>query len=177
MATKKNYSIDPSTQENVDPFSKYESTGESEFSRDRTKPLDQDEVLVERHYALTPLESIGKRKLRARELRSGPPGTSDFRGKGPKNYTRSDEKIKDDVSEALYRNTHVDATRIEVHVSKGIVTLKGFVSDRKQKKEAERAIDYCAGVVDVFNEIHVQEDSQAIKPSPRGLIDNITGMN
>jgi hypothetical protein len=175
MATKKNYSEDRSTQENLDPYSKYERSGESEFSRDRTLPLDEDEVLIERHYYFEP---FGKRKLRGREPRSGPPSLAGgHRGKGPKNYKRTDEKIVDDVSEALYRNTFVDASRIEVHVDKGIVTLKGFVSEREQKKEAERAIDHLPGVEDIFNELHVQKTSDRLKKSPRGLIDNITGLN
>ena len=181
MTTKKNYSDDRSSQENVNPFDKYVNTGESEFSRDSTVPLDQDEVLTERHYTFSELESYGKRKIRAREARSAPPplnkNVKGFRGKGPKNFMRSDEKIKDDASEALYRNTHVDASRIEVFVTKGVVTLKGFVNDREQKKMAEAAIDHLPGVEDVFNEIHLKASSEELQKSPRGLIDNITGMN
>jgi hypothetical protein len=77
MTKKKNYSSDKSTQENTDPFDKYVSTGESEFSRDSIIPLDEDEVLSERHFRLGPIESYGKRKLRAREARSAPPPLKD----------------------------------------------------------------------------------------------------
>ncbi len=71
MDSKKNYFDDKSNEENVDSFSKYQSTAESEFSSDDALPMDQDEVLIERHYTLSFLDSLGRRKLRVRGQRSG----------------------------------------------------------------------------------------------------------
>jgi hypothetical protein len=176
MKRTSNYSRDRDSQENLNVNEKYAETGESEFSRERTVPCDENEVLSERHYTFGPLEQHGKRRVRAREPRTGPRGPeSNWSGKGPKGYRRSDETIKDDASDALYRSTAVDATDIEVAVVEGVVTLRGFVDSREQKRMAESAVDRLAGVKDVFNELRIR--GAASGPSPRGLVDNITGLN
>jgi hypothetical protein len=152
----KNYSSDHQTQENINFSEKYDATGESEFSRDLTLPFDQNEVLSERHYHLSPLGIYGKKRLRInRNLIQSEPG---HRGKGPKGYKRSDDKIKDDVNEHLYRSTAVDASEIEVFVKDGIVTLKGSVKSRNQKVMAEDAIEYVPGVKDIFNEMIIRDN-------------------
>lgn len=79
-----------------------------------------------------------------------------FRGKGPRNWERSDEKIKDEVCEFLYRSGAIDASDIDVDVKDGEVTLKGWVNDREEKKEAEICIENIPGVNDVFNELHLR---------------------
>lgn len=91
-----------------------------------------------------------------------------FYGKGPKNWTRSDELVREDVCEALYESYDVDASDIEVEVKEGLVTLKGSVNSRFAKKEAELCIEYLRGVVDVINELKIKP----IRPvSERGLLD------
>lgn len=77
-------------------------------------------------------------------------------GKGPKNWIRSDERIREEVCEALYESYDVDATDIEVLVAEGVVTLKGTVNSRFAKKEAEDCIDFLRGVKDVRNELKVR---------------------
>lgn len=79
-----------------------------------------------------------------------------FFGKGPKGYKRSDERIREDVSEALYKDHHVDASDIEVSVSNGEVTLTGTVTDRRMKRIAEDCVESVSGVEDVRNELRVQ---------------------
>lgn len=171
-----NYSQDRDSQEDKNFTDKYSVTGESEFSRESTVPYDQDEVLSERHYTFGSLENIARKQSRSREPRSEP--LTNHRGRGPKGYRRSDESIKEDVSEALYRSTEVDASYIEVFVEKGIVTLKGFVDDKNQKRMAESTIENLSGVDDVYNDIRVRgRDSQSTKLGKHGLMDNITGMN
>lgn len=170
-----NYSRDRDTEENYNANDKYAITGESEFSRESTVPFDEDEVLSERHYSFSPMELHGRKQSRAREPRSEP---LSYRGVGPKNYQRTDSSVKENVSETLYRSTAVDASNIEVFVNHGTVTLKGFVDSRDQKKMAEYSIEHLAGVKDVFNELRVRkESSSSQKLGPRGLMDNITGMN
>lgn len=176
MANNTNYSKDHDTLENFNVNDKYSVTGESEFSRDSTIPFDQDEVLSERHYNLGDHSYRGRQLVRVRE--KSPPGvTSSFKGKGPKGYRRSDELIKEDVCEALYRSTQVDASEIEVSVNEGVVHLKGYVISREQKKMAESAIENLSGVTDVYNELNVASKDRNAPLGKKGLMNNITGMN
>lgn len=176
----RNYSQDRNSEENYNINDKYSVTGESEFSRESTVPFDQDEILSERHYAFGPLELHGRKLSRFREPVTEPTDQGrrfeNYRGRGPKGYRRSDESIKEDVSEALYRSSEVDASEIEVFVSEGTVTLKGFVNDREQKRSAENAVEYLSGVEDIFNELRVR-NQQPTEKSRYGLTNNITGLN
>jgi osmotically-inducible protein OsmY len=79
-----------------------------------------------------------------------------YRGRGPKNYSRSDETIREDVCERLAVDHHLDATNIEVSVSDGVVTLAGTVSDRNAKRLAEDLSDFVRGVRDVQNNLRVR---------------------
>ena len=170
----RNYVDDRFTEENWNINDKYSETGESEFSRDSTIPFDEDEVLSERHYTFSALEDHAKRKMRSAPLSN--PFSQSMSGKGPKGYKRSDETIKEDVSEALYRSTAVDASDIEVFVKEGDVTLKGSVKDRDQKRMAETAIENLAGVKDVFNELHLNNRKSKRRSSRFGLTDNTSGL-
>lgn len=77
------------------------------------------------------------------------------RGKGPKGYTRSDERIREDVMDRLTDEWHVDATEIEVSVVDGEVTLTGYVHERYQKRRAEVVVANIPGVKEVENRIRV----------------------
>ena len=78
-----------------------------------------------------------------------------YRGRGPKNYQRSDARIHEDVCERLSMDHEVDASEIEVSVSEGVVVLNGTVSDRRSKRIAEDIADSVHGVKDVQNNIRV----------------------
>lgn len=80
-----------------------------------------------------------------------------FSGRGPKGYRRSDERIREDVCEALFRNPYVDASDIEVTVKEGNVTLRGNVESRDAKREAESCIENLSGVEDVQNELRLKK--------------------
>jgi hypothetical protein len=80
-------------------------------------------------------------------------------GRGPKGYARSDERIYEDVCERLLRFGHVDATDIEVQVSRGEVTLTGWVDDRDQKRLAEDLAASVGGVFDVHNRIRIRRQT------------------
>lgn len=174
-----NYSKDKDTLENFNTNDKYSVTGESEFSRESTIPYDQDEVLSVRHYHLGDHSHRGKERIKVREEEGTLSNQRyvDFRGRGPKGYRRSDSLIKDDVSEALYRSSEVDASGIEVFVHEGKVTLKGFVTSRPQKKNAEATVEHMAGVEDVFNELRIHNPEADTSLGKKGLMNNITGMN
>ncbi|HEU4629052.1 MAG TPA: BON domain-containing protein [Gemmatimonadaceae bacterium] len=85
-----------------------------------------------------------------------PKGPS-YAGRGPKNYRRSDERIHEEVCEALTRHPGLDASDLEVRVADGEVTLSGTVTDRRAKRLAEDLAEDCAGVRDVRNELRLGE--------------------
>jgi len=78
-----------------------------------------------------------------------------FAGRGPKGYVRSDERIREDVSDRLSIDDEVDASEIEVRVQEGEVTLEGSVPTRSMKHRAENLADDVAGVKDVHNRLRV----------------------
>jgi osmotically-inducible protein OsmY len=82
------------------------------------------------------------------------------RGKGPKGYTRSDERVFEDVCEALSLSPNVDASEIEVKVKEGIVYLNGSVDKRESKRFAEFAIENISGVHDVQNQLNIQKSDE-----------------
>jgi hypothetical protein len=90
------------------------------------------------------------------------------RGKGPQGYTRSDERIRENVCEALSDDDHVDASHIEVVVKNGEVILTGTVDDRQQKRLAEDVVERCAGVKDVQNQLRVQGENKTIGRGNQG---------
>lgn len=93
-------------------------------------------------------------------------------GKGPKGFKRSDDRIREEVSEALFHDHAVDASEIEVNVNDGEVTLSGTVSDRRMKRLAEDCVDNIIGVKDVRNEIRVQSSLFADGSEKTGSIPN-----
>jgi osmotically-inducible protein OsmY len=80
-----------------------------------------------------------------------------YAGKGPKGYTRSDERIREDVCERLSDDDEVDASGVAVSVKAGEVVLEGSVSDRRARRRAEDIADAVAGVKDVRNALRVQK--------------------
>ena len=50
-----------------------------------------------------------------------------FRGKGPKGYERSDERLKEVICERLTDDDDIDASEISVEIRNGEVTLSGSV--------------------------------------------------
>lgn len=82
-------------------------------------------------------------------------------GKGPKGFKRSDERIREDVSEALFNDHDVDASDIEVKVQNGEVTLSGTIESRIMKRQAEDCVEHISGVIDIRNELRVQSQPTA----------------
>lgn len=78
------------------------------------------------------------------------------KGKGPRGYVRSDERIREEINDKLTDEWRVDATDIEVQVARGEVTLTGFVSDRYQKRRAEDVAEHVSGVRHIENRIKVE---------------------
>lgn len=83
------------------------------------------------------------------------------RGRGPKNYVRSDDRIREDVSDRLSDDPHLDASEIDVQVKAGEVTLTGTVEDRGAKRRAEDCIEEVSGVKHVQNNLRVTDRSSS----------------
>ncbi|MBC7466468.1 MAG: BON domain-containing protein [Bdellovibrio sp.] len=86
-------------------------------------------------------------------------------GKGPKNYRRSDDRVREDVSEALAHHGGIDASEVEVSVSEGVVTLSGTIESRQMKRMIEESIEHMSGVQDIKNELKVEESSASKRSS------------
>jgi osmotically-inducible protein OsmY len=81
------------------------------------------------------------------------------RGKGPKNYSRTDERIKEDINDRLSDDPFIDASDIDVTVNSGEVTLTGTVDERSAKRRAEDLAEAVSGVKNVENRIRVGKSS------------------
>jgi hypothetical protein len=91
-------------------------------------------------------------------------GGRDYRGVGPRNYTRSDERIREDLNERLTEAYDLDAGGITVEVVDGVATLGGSVPQRWMKPRAEDLVDACIGVHDVHNRILVAGEKVGTSP-------------
>ena len=69
---------------------------------------------------------------------------------------RSDNDIKRDVEEELKWDPDLDSTDIAVSVSKGVVTLAGFVKRYTHKLNAEKAAKRVMGVAGVANDLEAK---------------------
>lgn len=78
-----------------------------------------------------------------------------MRGSAPKNYKKSDDRVRDDVSERLV-NEGYDCSDMEVNCQNGIVTLTGEVCNRDVKHGMERSASNVHGVQDVQNQMRVK---------------------
>lgn len=76
-----------------------------------------------------------------------------YRGRGPKNWRRSDEHIRELVNERLTDHDDIDATDIDVVVANAEVTLNGVVGSRAEKRMADHVAWSVAGVHDVHNRL------------------------
>jgi osmotically-inducible protein OsmY len=85
----------------------------------------------------------------------------EHRGRGPKGYRRSDERIREDVSDRLTDDSWLDAAGIEVSVSNADVTLSGTVRSREDKKRAEALAERVSGVDNVQNNLRVDRGTDA----------------
>jgi hypothetical protein len=74
---------------------------------------------------------------------------------GPKGYQRSDERLREDISERLMEARYIDSSDVTVEVSGAKVVLEGTVPERRMKHAIEDLVDACPGVQDIENRIRV----------------------
>jgi len=94
----------------------------------------------------------GRNAGRSREA----PAPRGFRGRGPRNYVRSDERIREDLCEVLTEDDDIDASDISVEVRDGVVFLQGTVEERWVRHQVEDMAEACSGVRDVRNDLQVR---------------------
>jgi hypothetical protein len=75
--------------------------------------------------------------------------------RGPKNYTRSDDRIKEEIFDAIARDQRIDASDVTIDVQGAKVTLYGSVAHRQMKHWIEDIAAECYGVTDVDNKLTV----------------------
>ena len=92
----------------------------------------------------------------------GGSGQGLHRGKGPKGYQRSDERLQEMISERLREDPHIDASEVTVTCQNGTITLEGTVDSRHTKNAIEDVAEQL-GVEDVQNNLRVQRP-QSTRP-------------
>jgi hypothetical protein len=93
-----------------------------------------------------------------------------YRGKGPKGYSRSLDRIREDVCERL-ADDRLDASNIDVHLEGTEVVLEGTVETKRDKRRAEDLVENVPGVTDVQNHLVVGT------PTTNAVIAAVAGRN
>ena len=86
-------------------------------------------------------------------------GQGKHRGKGPKGYQRTDERLKEMICERLSEDPDIDASEVTVTCQGGKITLEGTVDSRRTKNAIEDVAEQF-GVSDVQNNLRVQRSGQ-----------------
>jgi hypothetical protein len=100
-----------------------------------------------------------------------------YTGRGPKGYQRSDERIREEVSDRLTAHGQIDASDIEVRVQGGEITLVGFVDSRDVKHAAEDLAEDIPGVREVHNQLRIRTHADDVgvgRTSVLGLTEHET---
>ena len=84
-----------------------------------------------------------------------------FAGRGPKGYQRSDDRVKEQLSDRLMDDDDIDASEISVEVKSGEVTLTGTVNSREEKRAAEEIAEQSPGVREVQNLLRVSQGTSS----------------
>ncbi|WP_269510779.1 BON domain-containing protein [Burkholderia sp. IMCC1007] len=129
---------------------------DSRYQRDPRDPRDARDPR-------DPRDPRGQRRADAPDLSrfGGDPEREALRyRRGPKGYTRSDERIREDVCERLAHALEIDVSDVTVQVSEGRVELDGTVPARWMKHDIEDIADDCTGVRDVENRVRVRRDGE-----------------
>jgi len=99
----------------------------------------------------------------------------DHRGRGPANYTRSDDRILEDACDKLTEDWGVDARNVQVTVQGGEVTLDGTVENREQKRRAEDVVHDISGVGHVQNNLRAQDRNRSSDSNTTDTSERNTG--
>lgn len=87
------------------------------------------------------------------------PGEPMPRGRGPKGYQRTDDRIREDICDGLMMSW-MNAENVEVQVRDGEVTLQGTVKSRDEKRAIEALAESVLGVKELINSLRVERRDQ-----------------
>jgi hypothetical protein len=116
-----------------------------DYGASRANPGSFNEPLTT-HFSGEPLGNYGP------DLDRGAP-VGGHRGKGPRNFTRSDERIRELICERLTDDDRIDASDIELQVSDGRVIMNGTVPSRDMKWMAEDVVEQVVGAERIENRL------------------------
>ncbi len=84
-----------------------------------------------------------------------------YRGRGPRGYQRSDERIREDINDRLTDHIYLDAYEVDVSINEGEVVLSGKVNSRYDKRLVEDIAESVSGVRNVQNNLRIGQVSAA----------------
>ena len=84
-------------------------------------------------------------------------GGNKHKGKGPKGYHPSEQRIREQVCDRLSDSPTLDASNIEIKVDGSEVILTGTVESRRDKRLAEDLAETVSGVRDIHNQLRIEE--------------------
>jgi len=100
-------------------------------------------------------------------------GRSHHRGRGPKDWSRGDRQLYEEVCERLLRDRLIDARGIEVEVEDGVVNLRGEARGAADPQLVERLVRETPGVKGVRLDLHVREGARPSQPPPADEDDRV----
>jgi hypothetical protein len=131
------YSSQPSRTQSRGAEGFYTGAGEDTHDVDeRTRAYGERPHGVGNFESNYDLASSEPRRVDTQRLES----QRDHRGKGPKGYQRTDERLHERLCELLTDDPRIDATNIDVQVQNGEITLTGFVDSRRTKYLVEELV-------------------------------------
>lgn len=110
----------------------------------------------------------GERDGRSSSWAGGARSQGGYFGRGPKDYRRSDDRIREDISDRMSDDDELDASEITLQVKDGEVTLTGTVDSRESKRSAEELAERCSGVTDVINNLRVKREDRSAQSGQSG---------
>ncbi|MFC0103651.1 BON domain-containing protein [Sphingopyxis terrae] len=78
-------------------------------------------------------------------------------GMGPRAYQRADALICEDICERMMADSRLDASRLDVRVAAGEVSLSGAVDSRQSRRRAEDIAEAVRGVRHVRSDLRIQD--------------------
>lgn len=135
---------------------------------------DYDPTYVDEYGMRHPYEHGGRLNRWSDDIRSEA-SRENHSGKGPKGYTRSPERIREEACEILSKDWFLDASDIEVEVENNCLVLKGEVRTRRDKRHAEAIVEHIAGIDDVLNQLKVTNKVQGWIPGIGHVDEKVNG--
>lgn len=132
------------------------------------KAVAQDMLRMGKHWAQAAQGWLDQRRwdlqdddFRSHGFRAGDgdapePMRGGYRGVGPRDYVRADERIQEELAERLTDADDLDASGIALEVENGVAKLGGSVPQRRMKHRAEDIVADCHGVEDIDNRLQVE---------------------